>query len=156
MTAKPGPTPKTRITGTKLFVDGQVYTELIEPPRPSKVVNRMQIYGEVIQEIPLLKTKVESRKGNKFYGYAVRATKLQTVDMSYVKIRAQHPFARHIMCVYKVAGVSGACEDGEWFGDQTISSVFDANKYEDVAIFVVREPGDQQIGNTALRSYYAC
>ena len=38
--------PCTRITGTKLFVDGGVYQPLIQPPSPSKVVNRMQLYGD--------------------------------------------------------------------------------------------------------------
>ena len=143
---KPGPTPRTRITGTKMFVNGNIYSEIIEPPPPSKVVNRMQMYGEKIQNIPLIKTRVENRKGNKFYGYAVRAKTLQTVDMAYVKIRAAHPFTRHIMCVYHAAEVKGSCEDGEWFGDQTIQAVFDANGYENVAMFIVRIPGDQQIG----------
>ena len=82
---------KVRVTGTKCFINGVVETELVQPPPPSKVVNRMQLYSESIAEIPLVKTKTETRKGSTFCGYAVRAKMLNTVDMAYVKIRASHP-----------------------------------------------------------------
>ena len=35
---------KVKINGTKCMVDGVLKTGLIEPPSPSKVINRMQLY----------------------------------------------------------------------------------------------------------------
>ena len=138
---------KVRVTGTKCFINGVVETELVQPPPPSKVVNRMQLYSESIAEIPLVKTKTETRKGSTFCGYAVRAKMLNTVDMAYVKIRASHPFARHIMLAYNVADHKGSCEDGEWFGDLTMKKVLDDSGLKNVALFMVRIAGEQQIGS---------
>ena len=80
----------------------------------------MQVYGEKIRQIPLVKSNSESRKGRTFTAFAVRAKTLELVDMTYVKLRALHPFAKHIMLAYDVAGEVGSCDDGEYFGDLTL------------------------------------
>ena len=119
----PGHQKKVKINSTKCMVNGVLKTGLIEPPSPSKVINRMQLYGDQIAQIPLVQTAEDFFKGSKFIEYAVRARTLNTVDMVYVRLRALHPFAKHIMLAYNVAGERDSCDDGEWFGDLTMKKV---------------------------------
>ena len=84
--------------------------------------------------------------GSQFYVYALRARTLSTVDMAYICLQAKHPLAWHIMIAYNVTGEKGSCDDGEYFGDLTIKKVLDDSGLTDVALFVVRIAGDQQIG----------
>ena len=136
----------TRVTGTKFFINNEVQMGLIEPPTPSKVVNRVQLYGEKIKNIPLVKTNPETRLGSTFIGYALHVKTLQLVEMAYVKLRTLHPFARHIMLAYDVAGEVGSCDDGEYFGDLALRDVIQWNRVKDIAFFMIRMASHQQIG----------
>ena len=68
------------------------------------------------------------------------------VDMTYVKLHSLHPFARHIMLAYDVAGEVGSYDDGEYFGDLTLKNVLETNQLKNVALFMFHVAGNQQIG----------
>ena len=85
----------------------------------------------------MVQTADEFYKGSKFIGYAVHARTLNTVDMVYVRLRALHPFAKHIMLAYNVAGEQDSCDDGEWFRDLTMKKVLELSGLVGVAFYMV-------------------
>ena len=136
---------KPRVTGTKFFVNDVLKPGLIQPPSPSRVANGMQLYGEDIVNLQLVKATPEDCLGSKFHGYIIRAHTLHTVDMAYIKIRALHPYARHILMACDVAGEKGSCDDGEFFGDLTLVKEISRSNISNIALFVVRQPYIQQM-----------
>ena len=135
-----------KVTGTKYFVNGVVQPGLIQPPHPSRVAHRVQIYGEELTKLELIKANTEERLGSKFFGYAVWARTLRTIDMAYLKIRVLHPYARHIMMAFSAAGEKGSCDDGEYFGDLALVKEIDHSNLSNIALFVARQTGDRQLG----------
>ena len=107
----------------------------------------MQLYGDAIVNLPLVRAAPEECMGSKFNAYAVRARTLRTVDMAYMKIRAMHPYARHIMMAFDAAGEKGSCDDGETFGGLTLLKELENARLANVAFFIARQPGVQQMGD---------
>ena len=135
-----------RVIGTKLYINNRQQPDLVRAPSPSEVIQAIALFGPVIKNIPLISTSIQEGMANKFTGYLLCASVLETVEQAYIKVRAIHPHAKHIMLGYCVADTMGSVDDGEFFGDLAILDMLRKRKATNLAIYIVRAPSNVQLG----------
>ena len=136
-----------RMVGADLVVNNKVVRGLVHPPSPGDVCKAKKEYPRELASLPLLKTRESTYSGSTFQGFVVRASKLLTVFLAYCKVRINIPNARHIMCAYNVADEVDSLDDGEHHGGLQIARALENSGSRNIAIFVTRQTGPDQIGN---------
>ena len=148
--ANRGKLPKNRtnakVVGPDLMINGKIKRGFIQPPAPGEVCAAKKDYAVEFDSFDLLATCPLSHDGSTFYGFAVRASSLLAVFLTYCKVRIQVLKARHILCAYKVAGMSDSCNDGEDHGGLQMAKALQKSGYHDVAIYIARETGIDKLG----------
>ena len=67
-------------------------------------------------------------EGNISHVYAVRARKMDTVQLAYSKVFMAQPRASHIMMAYRLGAHHRACDDGEYKAGAKILRAMHAKK----------------------------
>ena len=135
-----------RISGTELLVNNKLVRGFVHPPSPGDVCNAQKMFRKELNSYDLLKTKPLNCNGSTFQGFAVPASNLLAVFLSYCKVRIEVPKARHIMCAYRVGDMVDSCDDGEHHGGLQISRALQKAQINNVCFFVSRITGPEQLG----------
>ena len=135
-----------KVVGTELSINDSIVQDEISPPDIHQVVHVLTTEDEKISSFDFFESPTHCERSSKFKGFAVWLTKLPSIELAYVKARQQVPNADHIMVAYNIPGHSGSCDDGESFGDLQITKMLKQKKIENVAIYITRVKGDENIG----------
>ena len=136
----------------KLHIDGSPYSPPIVPPKPHDIVDMSVEQLDEILAVKLLPTAKIEEQGNVFIGYSISTDSAALINKTYMKLRLEHPRARHIMCGYMFsddpAKGQGNCDDGEHGVSKVILKFLKDNNIQNRAIFVVRYYNGIKIGNS--------
>ena len=134
-----------------LHVQGEKFQKKIEPPVPTKILRYQDHEVERILKTELTPGDQFTNEGSTFFGYAIPANNLQTIEDAYIKLRILYPQAKHILCCYNVPGMprcyyEGYCDDNETGGGRKMLQIVRNNNLRCIGIFVIRMQDGPKIG----------
>ncbi len=96
-------------------------------------------------------SNVHGEKGSNFRALGTKISSRAEMRRAYKKVRRQYPHATHVMCGYAFKKPQdkmeyGKQDDGEWGGSHRILELLTVKKCANIAVFVIREFGGQEIG----------
>ena len=136
-----------RVVGTELSIDNEIQMEPITPPDPHEVIHILNTQAHKLTDISFMVTSPGREQGSKFQGFAVWLTQEPTIELAYVKVRAQVPNADHIMLAYNIPSAQGSYDDGEFYGDLQMVKQLKQKGTTNVAVFITRNKGQGNIGS---------
>lgn len=138
---------KILVRNSKVFINGQLQRKALIPPKPSDLFPDLE-EQERINAIKL--TYTQSRSANKcsFRAAACVASKMNDVHLAYKKVFQENPGADHIVAACSSEGTQGYQDDGEFGAGHRILKVINDAKLGDIAVFVIRDYGGENLGPT--------
>ena len=149
--------------GTHLYVNGRRVRDPITPPLWSLLLTISSDHQKVLDNIALEEQAYKESDGSRFYGYAIRAYELQTIEKVYTRLRQQHVAADHVVLGYRInypdspqECLEGSCHDGESQGDVILAQVLAETRMSNVVVFVVHYSGANPLRAARLQLLGDC
>ena len=143
-----------------MLIGGAPYVKKVEVPDPAKLVQLSKTQITQILSIKLQKGDKIMKSGSSFIAYTCAANSLDTVKDAYMKVKLEHPGARHIAAVWSLPGVNkyeadDFQEDQEYGVGRIMWKCVQDNGLTNRAFYVVRYYGGTKMGNERFDCYVA-
>ena len=135
----------------RLQIGEEVYRKKVETPTEKSIVSMSMEEMEKAFAIKLDRGKEIKLQGSTFIGYSPPVNTYEQVNNAYVKMKLVHGDARHIICAYRIPGITSYndndyCDNGEHGAGRQLLKWMEQNKINARAIFVIRYYGGQKLG----------
>ena len=147
----------TPLVGNNILVGNKQYKTRVQPPDLTKVLQMPLHQLNKIMSIQVDRADTIEKDGNLFTAYSYEATEYQAIQDAYMKIRLNHPSARHIVCAWSIPGrkiyeANDYCDDEEHGIGKHILDLLIDNNITCRAVFVVQKFG-RKLNNERIAAY---
>ena len=142
-----------------LTIQGESYRQKVQPPTPKELVD---IFPEKITQLMAMKIDTMDpivKDKSVFQAYTAGVKSFAQIRDFYKKLKLIHPEARHIVCVYYLAGdqenhyTRDFFDDGEAGAGKAILDFMISNKLENRVFFITRKYGGIKMGAERFQCY---
>ncbi len=143
--------PKIEVRRDRLYVNKELIRNPCVAPTPRDILEVDPDELDKLEKIKFTESNVHGEKGSNFRALGTKISSRAEMRRAYKKVRRQYPHATHVMCGYAFKKPQdkmeyGKQDDGEWGGSHRILELLTVKKCANIAVFVIREFGGQEIG----------
>ena len=147
-----------KYTKKGLTIDGEAYTKKVQVPDPTKIIQMPISEIEKIMSIKMNNSEKISKENSEFLAFTAAVSSLKEISEGYMKIKLEHPGARHIVAVWCISGtkrheVEDFQDDGEVGVGRICLQVMKENNITNRAFYIVRYYGGIKMGNDRFDCY---
>ena len=141
-------------------MDNKIYKKLVDPPKPTDLLNYSVDQLNFALKTPTIKGPVSTSQDSSFIACMIDTDRISQVKEAYFKVRLLHARAHHIVCAYNLPCdesenhlFKDSCDDGESGAGSHLLKIMKINRITHRAVFVARYCGTQKLGDERLTSY---
>ena len=138
----------------EIYIGTDKYEKKVSAPDPTKVLQLPLRKLNEIMSTEVQRAHVYQEKGNTFTAYTVCTNSIQEVQDAYMKIRLNHPEARHIVAAWNIPAQqdydnADGCDDDEHGIANVLVKCLKKNEISHRAVYIVRNCGERMYGRRA-------
>ena len=147
-----------KFTKKGLTVDSEAYNKQVQIPDPTSIIQMPVAEIEKIMNIKMTCSNKITRGNSDFIAYTLAACTTNEVNEAYMKVKLEHPGARHVVAVWNLAGIkrhenADYQDDGELGAGRACLQALKDYGINNRAFFIVRYYGGTRLGNERFDCY---
>ena len=143
----------------KMTIQGERYQQKISVPTPKDLIDVDIQRLKKVQALKLAKGAVIKQSGSIFQAFCGQVNNYQDIRDLYIRMKINHPYARHIPCAYWLKGEAEIhynqdyIDDGEPGSGKVLMQVLTNLGESGQVIFAVRKYGGTKLGTERFTCY---
>ena len=141
-----------------LKIQNELYKKKVSVPSPDQLINIPLEKLDAVLKMKTVKGNEITQQRSIFKGFTAKVTTHEQINNLYMKMKLNHPYARHIVCAYSIPGeekhyTNDFCDDEEPGAGRTLLQLLNQYEISERVIFVTRVYGGQKMSSDRFECY---